>query len=158
MQQLGSWVVPAVNEAPSAVSVSPSSGSGLSQTFTFQFSHPGGSGMIAAAALVIVGGDYQDCTLYYVFPSSTVQMFNDSDTVWSSPVRLGTGSTLQNSRCSVNTDGTSISVSGTTLTLIVPVTFRPVFAGTRTLSVQLTGTNGLYTGMQQLGSWTVLAQ
>ena len=144
-----------VQVPPTAVSVSPSSGSGLSQTFTFQFSHPGGSGMIAAAALLIAGSDGQDCTLYYVFPTSTVQMFNDSDTVWSNPVRVGSGNTLQNSRCSVNTAGTSISGSGTVLTLTVPVTFQQVFAGTRTLSVQLTGTNGLYTGLQQLGSWTV---
>jgi hypothetical protein len=85
-------------------------------------------------------------------------MLNDNDTVWSSPAQVGSGNTLQNSRCSVNTAGTSISGSGTTLTLIVPVTFQPVFAGTRTVSVQLTGTNGLYTGMQQLGSWTVPAQ
>ena len=111
--------------------------------------------MIAAAALLIAGSDGQDCTLYYVFPISTVQMFNDSDTVWSNPVRVGSGSTLQNSRCSVNTAGTSISGSGTVLTLTVPVTFQQVFAGTRTLSVQLTGTNGLYTGLQQLGSWNV---
>src|SRR5665811_469411 len=91
---------------------------------------------------------------YYSLPS-TVQMFNDEDTVWSSRVQVGSGNPLQNSRCSVNTAGTSVSGSRTTLTLIVPVTFQPVFAGTRTLSVQLTATNGLFTAFQQLGSWTV---
>jgi hypothetical protein len=111
--------------------------------------------MIAGAALRIAGSDGQDCTLYNVFPISTVQMFNDSDTIWSSAARVGSGNTLQNSRCSVNTAGTSISGSGTVLTLIVPVTFQAVFSGARTLSVQLTGTNGLYTAFQQLGSWNV---
>jgi hypothetical protein len=153
-QQVGAWTVPG-SVAPSAVSLSPSSGAGRNQTFTWQFSHPGGGGMIAAAALRIVGSDGQDCTLYYHFPAGTVQMFNDSDTQWSAPVQIGSASTVQNSRCVIGVAGTSVAISGNTLSMSVPVIFQPQFAGYRTLSVQLTGTNGLYTGFQQMGTWTV---
>jgi hypothetical protein len=38
---------------------------------------------------------------------------------------------------------------------VMPIVFQQVFAGSRTISVQLTAANGLYTGFQQLGSWTV---
>jgi hypothetical protein len=143
--------------APSPVSLLPVSGTGSSRTFTFQFSHPGGSAMIAAAAIRLAGADGQDCTLYYIFSASSAYMMNDNDTVWMGPVQMGSASPLQNSRCIVDTAGTSISSTGTTLTLNVPFTFRSQFAGTRSVSVQLTGTNGKYTGLVVMGSWTVPA-
>ena len=155
LQQLGTWTVQQTNTAPAAVSVSPASGSGLSPTFTFQFSHPGGYAMVAAAAIRVAGTDGQDCTLYYTFPSSTLLLFNDTDTAWIGPVTPGSGSSLQNSRCSINVSGVTAKGSGTILTVTLPIVFRPVFTGARTLSVQLTATNGLSTALQQMGTWTV---
>ena len=39
----GSWEVPSGNRAPSSISVTPSSGSGASQTFTFTVADPDGA-------------------------------------------------------------------------------------------------------------------
>jgi hypothetical protein len=84
-----------------------------------------------------------------------VQILNDTDTAWTSPGQVGSGNTLHYNRCSLNTAATSISGLGTILTLIVPVTFQPVFAGTQTLSIQLTAMNGLYL---QAPAWRSLWQ
>jgi hypothetical protein len=153
-QQLGTWTVPG-NAPPLPVSLAPSSGVGRAQTFTWQFSHPGGAAMIAAAVLRIVGADGQDCTMYFALPAGTVQMFNDSSTQWMGPVRFGSSAPLQNSRCAVSAAGISVVLSGTTLSLTVPITFQAQFAGNKTLSVQLTGTNGFYTSLRQMGVWLV---
>lgn len=111
--------------------------------------------MIAAAALRIVGADGQNCTMYFVFPADTVQMFNDSSTQRMGPVQIGSSAHLYNSRCAINVAGTSVTRSGTNLSLTVPLTFQAEFAGNKALWVQLTGTNGLYAGFQQMGIWTV---
>ena len=154
-QQMGSWTIPQTSVAPSAISMTPSSGSGLSQTFSFQFSHPGGYAMVAAASIRFLGTDGRDCTFYYSQGGNSLYMFNDSDTVWQGPVTLGGSGALQNSRCVVSAAAVAAAGSGATLTFTLPIAFQSVFAGTRTVWVQLTGGNGLASSWQQMGSWTV---
>jgi len=47
----GTWLVPGVNHAPAVVSVTPSSVSGLAQTFNFVFSDPDGYQSLAWCVL-----------------------------------------------------------------------------------------------------------
>ena len=67
---------------------------------------------------------------------------------------LPSSGVLQNSQCTINAAGSSVSASGTTLTLTLAVTFRPGFAGTRFFTRRLAVT--LKTpGWQALGTWNV---
>jgi len=156
MQQRGSWTVGSgVNQAPSVVSVTPSSGSGSSQTFSFLFSDPDGAADLRYEFVLInqeLRGD-RACLLHY--DGLRLWMVNDAGTGWLGPMALGSASRLENSQCVVSGAGSSVTLSGTELTLRVALTFKPAFAGTKTIYMQSNDRGGVNTGMQQRGSWTV---
>jgi hypothetical protein len=144
--------------APTAVSVSPNSGSGSSQTFTFLYSDAKGYAAIASAQILFnnpmnfSGG----CYLYLNRAANTLYLTNDAGTAWQPPVTLGQSGTLQNSQCSINPLSSSVSGSGSTLTLNVAVTFLPGFAGARNIYTEVYD-GSADSGWQQRGSWTVSA-
>ncbi|HYM08907.1 MAG TPA: glycoside hydrolase family 18 protein [Terriglobales bacterium] len=159
---LGSWTVtdPPPTLGPPTVSVSPNSGSGSSTTFSVAVTD-GSSGFSAInQADLFIGntvGAASSCYIDYNATTSTVSLQNDAATGWSSATP-GSAVTLQNSQCSVNAGLVTVSGSGNTLTLKVPVAFTTSYTGTRTLY-----TFGAYTvsgvtyssGWQNAGSWTV---
>src|ERR1044071_9084069 len=115
MQLRGAWTVPGT--LPSAVSVTPSSGSGSSQTFGFLFSDTRGYAAISSASIVFSSSG-NACMLYYVRATNSLYMANDAGTMWiSTPVKPGQNGTEQNSQCSVSGSGSSVSASGNNLTL-----------------------------------------
>jgi hypothetical protein len=156
-QQRGTWTIPA-SGPPAAVSVTPSSGSGLSQTFAFAFSDGKGYTAIVSAQILIntpmTGA--AGCYLLYQRASNSLYLTNDAATVWQTPVTLGQSGTLQNSQCSVNAAASSISGSGNDLTLNLALTFQSAFAGSRGIYMEVyDGTDD--SGWQQRGTWTVPA-
>jgi hypothetical protein len=155
MQLLGSWTVLANPELPVAVSVSPSSGSGPSQSFAFQFSDSTGYASIASAVIEITGPDGLQCTILYIEATLELSLLNDAHSAWLGPIALGSSGSLTNTTCGITGAGASASGSGNVLTLTLPLTFTTAFSGSRTISAQLTGTNGQSTPMQLLGAWTV---
>ena len=152
-QQRGSWTVPA--GPPTAVSVTPSSGNGSNQTFSFVYSDTKGHGAITTLLTVInsslnaSGGCY---LLYYPGPN-VFYLANDAVTAWLGPVALGTSGSLQNSQCTVNAGGSSASGNGTNLTVNLALSFQPTFAGGK--NVYMDVSDGLDSGWQQRGSWTI---
>jgi hypothetical protein len=156
-QQRGTWAIP-TSGPPSAVSVTPSSGSGLTQTFAFAFSDGNGYAAIVSAQILIntpmTGAS--GCYLLYQRASNSLYLTNDAATVWQNPVTLGQSGTLQNSQCSVNSAASSVSGSGSTLTLNLALTFQSAFAGARDIYMEVTdGAND--SGWQQRGTWTIPA-
>lgn len=158
----GTWTVPgvAINVEPVAVAVTPSSGSGTSQTFTYEFSDPNGFSDIASAQFVINGSLQASgaCYLYYGRAANALYLSNDSGTAWMGPVNPGASGTLSNSQCSVNAEGSSVSAAETTLQISLAATFLPEFAGSKTNHAFARDAGGLSTGWQTLGAWTVLAE
>jgi hypothetical protein len=153
-QQKGTWTIPA-SGPPVAVSVSPSSGSGTSQVFTFTMSDPKGYSAIISAQLLIntpmtvASG----CYLYYY--RNAIYLSNDGGTAWqNTPVTPGQSGTVQNSQCSVDGATSSATGSGNTITLNVALTFKPTFAGSRAVYMDVYD-GAADSGWQQLGSWTV---
>jgi len=153
-QQRGSWAVPS-SGPPAAVSVTPASGSGSSQTFGFAFSDPAGYSTIVSAQLLInnpmttSGG----CYLLYYRPNNAIYLTNDAGTAWQTPVTLGQSGTLQNSQCSVNTLSSSASGSGNNLTVNLALTFKAGFSGTKNIYMEVYDGTG-DSGWQQRGTWT----
>lgn len=89
---------------PSAVSVSPSSGSGTSQTFTYVASSPNGFAYVSSVQLLMnwaVTGD-QACYLNYFQSSNLLYLLNDQGTSWGVGIAPGATGTLSNSQCQIN--------------------------------------------------------
>ncbi len=157
-EQGGTWIVGTLAGTPAAVSVTPGSGSGTSQSFALQYSDSAGAASLQQvwayfnATLANPAGNA--CMLYYQASTNQINLLNDSGTAWL-PATLGSATTLQNSQCSVNVESVTVALSGNTLTLTLTVTFKSAFAGARNVylrAVDVSRSNG---GWQQLGTWTV---
>ena len=153
-QQVGAWS--ASSGPPVAVSVTPSSGTGTSQTFTFLYSHPKGYTAISSVSMIVnstltrVGG----CSLVYSPASNTLYLQNDAATAWLGPVTPGQSGTLQNSQCMVSAPSSSVSGSGSSLTVNLVLSFQAVFAGNKYTYMEVFD-GVLDSGWVQRGSWTV---
>ena len=148
-----------VETAPTADSVSPSSGSGLSQPFTWKASSPSGytnlSEMYALFNTSVSG--LNACYIRYNRSSNLLYLADNSGSSWLGGFVPGSSGTTGNSQCSINASGSSVSGSGTQLTLTVSVTFQTAFSGTKNDYLIAYNNEGLNSTWQQMGTWTVPA-
>ncbi len=146
--------------ALSAGSVSPSGGSGMTQTFALEYVDTLGSTDIATAWVWVsassAGTSANSCLLYYERARNLVYQLDDAGAVWT-PGTAGSTTTLQNSQCSVRLAGVSVATSGTSLVLTLPLTFRPSFAGTKNVYLYAANPAGVNSSWQDRGDWTVPA-
>ncbi len=155
----GSWSVPpAVNQPPSVLSVTPSSGSGSGpQTFSFVYSDPNGFTYLntVQALFSATGSSSNSCWLRYVQAANSLYLMNDAGTSWTGPMTPGAVGTLQNSQCSVDVGNSSASGSGNSLTLNLLMTFNSSFAGPQSTWMKADDNGGQTSGWQIPGSWSV---
>jgi len=151
--QAGTWgtTVPA---KPSVVSVSPSSGSGASQTFTGTFSDTDGAAYLSAMYMLFntsLSGT-NACYVEYFVSSNTIELKNNANTGFVGSITPGTNTSLSNSQCTVYGTGSSYTTAGANGILSLNVTF----AGTAGLSSYLYASDksGANTGWVLGGSWT----
>ena len=141
---------------PAPVSVTPNTGSGSSQTFSFAFSDPNGATDIAAAQMIINGQFTAAgaCFLYYARGSNALYLAQNSGSAWQGSLAVGSAGTLSNSQCSVNAGASSVSAVGTTLTLNLAISFQAGFAGAK--GVYMEARNAAHdSGWSKRGAWTV---
>jgi uncharacterized repeat protein (TIGR01451 family) len=158
-QQEGAWTVSAASGVPTAVSVTPTSGSGASQTFALEYSDTAGAGSLAlmyAWFNTNLTTASSSCILYYQRSTNQVNLLNDGATAWEAAT-LGSAATLQNNQCSVNVAAATAVPSGNTLTLTLPMTFKPAYAGAKNIYMYDSDVSGANSGWQQEGTWTVTA-
>jgi hypothetical protein len=157
-QQMGAWtVIPANEQPPANVSVTPSSGSGLSQTFAFTYSDPYGNSdinwvqMHFQAQLVANNA----CYVQYTTATHTAQLINDSGTGYvGSGGTLGSSGTLANSQCTINLGSSSASGSGNNFTVNLSITFSNTFTGSKNINMGAVDNASLFSGWEQMGTWT----
>jgi hypothetical protein len=157
-QLKGTWTAGSGGSGPpAAVSVTPASGSGTSQTFTFVYSDPRGFAAISTVSVIINGtlSAANGCYLYYTRAANAMYLSNDAASAWLSALTPGQTGSAQNSQCSVNAAASSATGSGTTLTLTIALTFQPAFNGARSIYMEIY--DGQDSGWQQKGSWIVSA-
>ncbi len=157
-QQLGAWTVTSTAGTPATVSVSPSSGSGATQTFALEYSDSAGASSLtqvwAYFNATLASPAASACLLYYNTLTNQINLLNDNATAWM-PATLGSATTLQNSQCSLNVATATVVPNGNTLTLNGTVTFKPTFAGAKNVYLHSLDVSGANSGWQQLGAWTV---
>jgi len=147
-----------LNGVPVAVTDQPASGTGGNQAFTFQFSHPDGYQDLGVVNVLInnVLDGRSACYLAYSVAASTLYLVDDAGDAggpYAGAAPLGSTSTIQNSQCTVGL--VSAEGSGTTLTLILNITFQAGFGGDRIFYVAGGDFVGHNTNWQALGVWQV---
>ena len=150
---LGYWLPVPLSTPPAVVSVSPGFGTGTSQVFKFQYSDVNGYAYLQAVDVLInfsATGPY-GCYVIYYGASKSLYLANDNMTAWLGPGTPGASGTLVNDQCSIDMGSASVSGLGTTLTLNLPITFQPGFAGMKTVYGW-----ALDYGGHSSGPWTVL--
>ena len=143
----------------SAVSAAPSSGTGASQSFALQYSDSLSATDLATVWVrfaTTLTGPANTCQAYYDRPGATLYLLNDAGTAWL-PASLGASGTLQNSQCAVALGGSSVVLSGTTLTLNLAMTFKAAYAATHNIYITAVNSTGINSGWQTRGTWTVPA-
>jgi hypothetical protein len=152
--RLGVTVAPP--QAPSAVSVTPSSGSGNSVILTAQYSDTSGAAALTTVSLLLNTSASTSfaCYVSYNLPTNAITLANDVPSTGSVTVAPGGGS-QQNNQCVVNGVGTSASISGSTLTLTVSLTFQSGFGGGKTAYLYAADA-GANTGWISRGTWTAI--
>ena len=152
----GMWTATVPPPQPTASSVSPNSGLGSSQTFTFVFSDTQnannitGMGMVFNTSLSFTNG----CYIIVDTNAGTVALAYDSGT-GSSSKPISSPATLSNSQCTLG--ATSLRVSGLSQILSVAVSFSGGFSGSK--NIYMYGSeSGIYTtGWVPMGSYTIAA-
>jgi len=149
-QTLGSWTLGG-SGTPSVASVSPSSGAGSAQTFSFVFSDTAAANDLSSVQTLINSAlsGVQACLVLIDVVHSTPYLLNDAGTAWL-PL---TGSLVSNSQCALNAAGFSLVASGNTLTVNLPITFTAGFAGHKNIYGYAVTSAGATAGWQTLGSW-----
>lgn len=149
----------AMGATPRAVSVSPASGSGISQTFTFTFSDDDGYADIREAWVVIhpVINPSQSCFVFYSQTANKLSLLNDSGTAPVGSVTPGVSGILQNSQCTLSAAGSSVAGSGATLALKLAFEFTTAYQGTKYLYAWSIDRSDLASGWYALGTWSVSA-
>jgi hypothetical protein len=125
-----------------------------------QYSDTAGAGNLAFVYVwfntAVSGNGGNSCLLSYQPSTNQLNLFNDGATAWLAAT-LGTATTLQNSQCSVNVATATAVRSGNTLTLTLPMTFQPAYAGAKNIYMYDSDLSGANSGWQQEGTWTVSA-
>ena len=148
----GAWTVTGSMLGP--ISVTPASGTGTSQTFSFVFSDPKGFASILSTSITINANASvtSACYIYYARATNTINLANDAGNAWLTPVVVGQSGTVQNSQCAVNAGASSASGSGTALTLNLAITFQAGFTGSKNIYMEVY--DGQDSGSVLMGTWT----
>jgi hypothetical protein len=140
-----------------ADAVTPSSGSGATQTFALQYSHSYG-----AAELHTVHVQFREsfavsatnsCLVFYDHFANSLLLASDGLSDWQS-ASLGTAVTLQNSQCANAVGSSSVTLAGNTLTLNLAMRFKPAFAGSKNIYMYAFAGRAI-SGWHDRGDWTV---
>jgi Beta-propeller repeat len=152
--QLGTFTVTA--PAIATLSVTPGTGSGISQTFAIAYTDSKGYAAIKSSLIIFNSplAAANACYIYFIPGANDLYLTNNAGTAWQGPITFGQSTTLANSQCTLSAAGSSFSGSENILTLNLAITFQTAFAGAKGIYVEVyDGT--LDSGWVQMGSWTI---
>ena len=151
----GTWTVTVPPPAPSADTVSPNSGLGSNQTFTFVFSDTQDAFNLTGMAMLFNTSTalQNACYIGVDRNQSTISLLYDS-ALGASTRSIVSTNTLQNSQCSVG--AATIVASGLSQIVTVNITFKGPFSGAKN-TYMLASLGYVNTGLVQRGTYTVAA-
>jgi hypothetical protein len=138
-----------------ALSVTPPSGSGSSQTFRFVYADADGATDINST-FALIGSRLTGTNVCSTWSTNThVWLLNDAGTDWLAPAEFGTATTVSNSQCTVNAAASSVSNSGSSRTVNLSLTFKPAFAGSKSVYMRVEDSVGSSSWSPPMGNWNV---
>jgi hypothetical protein len=148
----------ALQAAPSNGGVTPSSGAGLSQTFSYLFSDSNGFAALSTVYMLInpTLTWSNACYPYYDRVANALWLVSDTGNQVLGPVTPQSNTIVQNSQCILSGTGSSVVGSGNNLTVNVALTFKSAFAGKKNLYMNAQDSGG-WSGAQVMGTWFVPA-
>jgi hypothetical protein len=162
MTQFGNWVIPNAapwQAGPSVVSVTPPTGTGSAGTFTTTTGHTSGVDAISFVNLRISNSIIGEpaCHIVYFPGANKLNLVGDAgELVSPSGITPGTAGVLSNSLCSVDPAGTTVSTSGSLLTLTTPVSFvTATFSGPKVVWANTFDNAGLLTHWVMTATYSV---
>jgi uncharacterized repeat protein (TIGR02543 family) len=141
---------------PSVMGMEPAWGTGARQSFTLRFSHPSGYQNLSVVNMLINSSldGRRGCYLAYVVATKTLVLVDDAGAAagpYAGAVAAGSPGAIQNSQCAVSL--TSATGAGTTLTLVLDVTFQSGFSGNRIQFLAARDAAGNNSDWQPMGVW-----
>jgi hypothetical protein len=162
---VGSWTVPQASSGPPAVvSLSPSTGQGSSASFVLVVTAPGGARTLSAVQLLVASSTALTnvCSVTYIAQQNAFGLTNDAGTGYGAYVSPSQATTISNSQCTLSGTGSSVQLSGNTLTMTVNLAFATAFAGAGNGPVKNVYAMPLdaagqapAAGMRSMGTWTI---
>jgi hypothetical protein len=150
----GTWI-PSSLGPPSVGSLSPTTGSGSTQTFTAVYKDPDGLADLSDVVLLFNSSPKvsNGCAVIYVPGTNQLYLDNDAGTGLTAGVTPGSAALVSNSQCTLAGTGSSFSTSGDSLTLNVALTFSGTFVGLKNGYLSAVGRTQS-SGWIQKGAWT----
>ena len=143
-----------------AVSVTPASGTGATQTFNFVFTDPTAWTNIASGEVLINGSQINSraCYIHWDAAGKSLSLRDDGGDTWQGPVKIGGSTNLANSQCMLLPEKATVTGSGASASLSLPIEFTNFFApGTlspyNVYMQEQSAATGV--GWQQAGTWIV---
>lgn len=154
--ETGVWSATYPNRAPSAATVSPSSGEGAEQDFEFVIRDPDGAADLSWVYLTFAPGSslFNNCHIA-VSPSSPLLYIFDDPRLRSYGMTLGSGGVLENGQCSISLKHASTALDGDAFIVRLRIRFLAGLSGDNFVSVSAYDTLSATLDLRQLASWRV---
>jgi hypothetical protein len=142
--------------APSVVSVTPNTGTGVAQVFEYAFSDVNGYRDIKTLWAQIGSSTAYpgSCAMMYDSVGNHLFLARDDASGWLPAITPGTATMQHNSQCTINAAASSVVGSGNNLTITVAYTFSSTYIGTKNVYSRAQSSSGLDSGWQLKGAWT----
>jgi hypothetical protein len=140
------------------------------QRFTATFRDPKGGSNMSEVTIsimrdkVVPGGrsrwSVNECLVRYDIATNAIWLVPDVGGTWGShSIAGGSSSSFSNSQCTVMASGSSVEISGDTVTVFLELKFTPQFVGPKQLYLQSADVNGKWSAnyQQQFSSFIVAA-
>jgi hypothetical protein len=139
---------------PTVDSVSPSSGGGPRQTFTFAFSDRQSATNLSAAVMVFAPALVAENSCFVVYDRDRGIIELEWDDLTDNETKLVNSSALlENSQCVIG--ATSVTATALSITITLDITFKNAFTGLKNIYMYgADGDGSLNTGWVQKGTWT----
>ena len=140
---------------PAVTSLSPTSGTGASQTFKAVYFDPLGLSDLASVRILVnpaIAG-VNSCQAFYYPSNNALYLENDADNGTLGPLTPGSAGSVSNSQCTLSGVGSSVSTSGKNITVNFALTFASSYTGLQNVYLSA-NSQTMTSGWVREGTWT----
>jgi hypothetical protein len=151
---MGTWNDTGDPSAVELLSLTPSSGVGMSQVFTAITRDGDGATTIPFVQFVMNAGlsGFHGCFIHYDRAANVFFLLKDTGTAWFGLVG-GSAGQVQNSQCTLHGTGSGGTTAGSDLTVTYNLDFAVAFAGTKQIFMQAVDSTGVIEVWHQMATW-----